>query len=160
VCSRGSAPRALDRLAYAHDASHYLLTPHVVLLPTDMNQVSDLFKVCRNHGVPLTFRFGGTSLSGQASTHGMMLDTRRNFRKIEALSNGERVRVQPGATARGKRSTCSLPTKVGSRSSKRGRMHYRGCSRQQLKWNGVWNGIQYISNSRFTHSGAAERICS
>lgn len=101
ACVPGSVrPRALDRLAYAHDASHYLLTPEVVVVPTDIEQVSALFKVSSDHGVPLTFRSGGTSLSGQASTHGMMLDTRRNFRAIEVLGDGERVRVQPGATVR------------------------------------------------------------
>jgi D-lactate dehydrogenase len=101
ACVPGSVrPRALDRLAYAHDASHYLLTPNVVVVPTDIEQVSALFKVSSVHHIPITFRSGGTSLSGQASADGMMLDTRRNFRAIEVLSNGERVRVQPGATVR------------------------------------------------------------
>ena len=99
ACVPGSVrPRALDRLAYAHDASHYLLIPDVVVVPTNIEQVSALFKVSRDRRVPITFRSGGTSLSGQASADGMMLDTRRNFRKIELLGDGKYVRVQPGAT--------------------------------------------------------------
>lgn len=48
--------------------------------------------------MPVTFRAGGTSLSGQAVTDGLLVDTRRYFRRIDVLDDGERVRVQPGAT--------------------------------------------------------------
>ena len=59
----GVRSRATDRLAYAHDASHYLLTPRVVA-PGDVRQVASVFAVSAAHKVPLTFRSGGTSLSG------------------------------------------------------------------------------------------------
>ena len=32
--------RALDRLAYAHDASHYLLVPQTVVTPRSTDQVA------------------------------------------------------------------------------------------------------------------------
>ena len=51
-------------------------------------------------GIGLTFRSGGTSLSGQAGTDGILLDTRMNFRGIQVLDGGARVRCQPGATVR------------------------------------------------------------
>ena len=92
--------RASDRLAYAHDASHYLLVPQAVVSPVGAAQVAALLAVSAAHGVPLTFRSGGTSLSGQAVTDGVLVDTRRNFREIEVLDDGARVRVQPGATVR------------------------------------------------------------
>ena len=88
--------RAIDRLAYAHDASHYLLTPQAVVAPRDAAEVGRLFAAARRTGVPLTFRSGGTSLSGQAVTDGVLVDTRRHFRDIEVLDDGARVRVQPG----------------------------------------------------------------
>jgi len=94
------ATRASDRLAAAHDASHYLLTPQAVATPTSAAEVAELFTVSRRHGVPLTFRSGGTSLSGQAGTSGILVDTRRHFRAIEVLEEGERVRCGPGATVR------------------------------------------------------------
>ena len=50
--------------------------------------------------MPLTFRSGGTILSGQAVTDGVLVDVRRNFRDVEVLDDGARVRVQPGVTVR------------------------------------------------------------
>jgi D-lactate dehydrogenase len=91
---------ALDRLAMAHDASHFVLTPQVVVEPTDVDEVAALFRVVTDRGLHLTFRSGGTSLSGQAVTDGILLDTRRHFRGVEVLDGGARVRVQPGAVVR------------------------------------------------------------
>ncbi|MFR9726972.1 FAD-binding and (Fe-S)-binding domain-containing protein [Streptomyces sp. MS19] len=98
----GRAPgtRALDRLAAAHDASHYLLVPQEVAAPRGADDVAALLRASRADGRPLTFRSGGTSLSGQGVTDGLLADTRRHFRRIEVLDDGARVRVQPGATVR------------------------------------------------------------
>jgi D-lactate dehydrogenase len=92
--------RASDRLAFAHDASHYLLVPRAVVTPRDAQQVAALLRAAADHQLSLTFRSGGTSLSGQATNDGVLVDTRRNFRAIEVLDEGARVRVQPGATVR------------------------------------------------------------
>ena len=54
--------RALDRRAAAHDASHFLLIPQVVVAARDAAEVGRLFTVSARHGVPLTLRAGGTSL--------------------------------------------------------------------------------------------------
>ncbi|WP_308467246.1 FAD-binding and (Fe-S)-binding domain-containing protein [Rathayibacter soli] len=92
--------RAIDRLAYAHDASHYLLVPGAVVTPKTSDEVAEVFAANRPRHIPITFRSGGTSLSGQGLTDGILLDTRRYFRQIEVLDAGARVRVQPGATIR------------------------------------------------------------
>ncbi len=92
--------RATDRLKMAHDASHFALVPSVVVTPGNAADVGRLFAVSAAQGVPLTFRSGGTSLSGQAGTDGMLVDTRRHFRDIEILDDGARVRIGPGATIR------------------------------------------------------------
>ncbi len=92
--------RAFDRHALAHDASHFLLTPRAVVVAADAAEVGAVMGACAGAGVPLTFRSGGTSLSGQAVTDGVLLDVRRGFRGIEVLDAGARVRVQPGATVR------------------------------------------------------------
>ncbi|NUP00142.1 MAG: FAD-binding oxidoreductase, partial [Nonomuraea sp.] len=91
-----SRARASDRLGMAHDASHYLLTPQAVLVPESAGQVAALLRA----GLPLTFRSGGTSLSGQGVSEHLLVDTRRHFRDIEVLDGGARVRVQPGAVLR------------------------------------------------------------
>ncbi|MEH1014026.1 FAD-binding and (Fe-S)-binding domain-containing protein [Micromonospora sp. CPCC 206060] len=96
----GVHTRAVDRLRYAHDASHYLLHPQAVLTPTSIDQVAGLLRASRTAGVPLTFRSGGTSLSGQAVTDQILVDTRRYFRDLTVLDDGQRVRVQPGVTLR------------------------------------------------------------
>ena len=92
--------RATDRLAMGHDASHFALTPTAVVAPADADEIGRLFAVSAAHGVPMTFRSGGTSLSGQAVTDGILVDTRRHFRDIEILDGGARVRIGPGATVR------------------------------------------------------------
>jgi D-lactate dehydrogenase len=92
--------RAIDRYAYAHDASHYLLIPNEVIKAEDTDHVEKKIRDAYASGVPITFRSGGTSLSGQAVTDSLMIDTRAHFKKVEVLDNGARVRVQPGATVR------------------------------------------------------------
>jgi D-lactate dehydrogenase len=92
--------RELTRHAQAHDASHFLLLPSVVVAPRSGAEVARLLELSRRRGVPLTFRSGGTSLSGQSVTDSLLVDTRRHFREIEVLDDGLRVRVQPGVTVR------------------------------------------------------------
>jgi D-lactate dehydrogenase len=92
--------RAIDLHANAHDASHFLLIPQAVVVPSSPAEVGRLLQASAAQGVSLTFRSGGTSLSGQAVTDGVLVDVRRNFRDIEVLDDGARVRVQPGVTVR------------------------------------------------------------
>ena len=92
--------RATDRLAAAHDASHYQLVPQVVVTPSSARQVAAVLAAAGRHGVPVTFRSGGTSLSGQAGSSGVLLDTRRHFRTIDVLDDGAQVRTGPGSTVR------------------------------------------------------------
>lgn len=92
--------RSIDRLAMAHDGSHYLLVPQAVVTPESAADVAALLPVAAEAGVPVTFRSGGTSLSGQASGGGLLVDIRRNFRQIEVLQDGASVRAGCGATIR------------------------------------------------------------
>ncbi|MCW4457461.1 FAD-binding and (Fe-S)-binding domain-containing protein [Microbacterium sp. MPKO10] len=92
--------RAIDRYAYAHDASHYLLVPETVLVPHDAADVARIFRAARTDGRALTFRSGGTSLSGQGVSGDVMVDVRRHFRGVEIDDDGRLARVQPGATVR------------------------------------------------------------
>lgn len=92
--------RDLDRRAMAHDASHYLLIPQGVATPRNAEDVGELLRRGRELNIPATFRSGGTSLSGQALSDSLLIDTRQHFRGIEVLDGGARVRVQPGATIR------------------------------------------------------------
>lgn len=92
--------RAIDLHATAHDASHFLLIPQAVVTAANAAEVGALMAASAAQGIPLTFRSGGTSLSGQAVSDSVLVDVRRNFRDIEVLDDGARVRVKPGATVR------------------------------------------------------------
>ncbi len=92
--------RAIDRVAYANDASHYLLTPEAVVIAADAVEVARVLRGATASGTPVTFRSGGTSLSGQSSGAGLLVDVRQGFGRIDVLDGGRRVRSQPGATVR------------------------------------------------------------
>jgi D-lactate dehydrogenase len=92
--------RAARRLTMAHDASHYLLVPEAVVAPRTAAEVSALVAAARDKGSSLTFRSGGTSLSGQATTAGVLVDTRRHFREVTVHDGGATVTAGPGATVR------------------------------------------------------------
>jgi len=92
--------RAIDLHANANDASHFLLIPDTLVIAQDAAEVGRLLQVGARTGMPITLRSGGTSLSGQAVTAGVLVDVRRNFRGITIEDDGTRVRVQPGATVR------------------------------------------------------------
>lgn len=92
--------RSIDRFARAHDASHYLLIPDTVITPQDAHGVARAFDAVRAAGRALTFRSGGTSLSGQGVSGDVLVDTRSRFRGIRIEDDGRLVRVEPGATVR------------------------------------------------------------
>ena len=94
------ADRPLDLARMAHDASHYLLEPSVVVIARNGDDVTRAVRLASRHGLPVAFRSGGTSLSGQALTDGVLIDARKGFRGVEVLDGGRRVRCQPGATVR------------------------------------------------------------
>ncbi|HUC43131.1 MAG TPA: FAD-binding oxidoreductase [Candidatus Sulfotelmatobacter sp.] len=88
--------RPFELAAFSCDASFYTLTPKAVVRPQDTKDVAALFAWSRRERIPLTFRAGGTSLSGQAVTEGVLLDLSRDWRALEVLEDGARVRVGPG----------------------------------------------------------------
>lgn len=85
-----------DRYAYAGDAGFYYLLPKAVVQPDSETEIQQLFLFSQQHAVPLTFRTGGTSLSGQSITDGILVDLSKHWRKAAPLQNGQKVKVQPG----------------------------------------------------------------
>jgi D-lactate dehydrogenase len=89
--------RATDLVRYASDASPYRLIPQVVVQPRDAAGVARVIAYGREHGIPVTFRAGGTSLNGQGQGAGILVDVRRHWRGVEILDDdASRVRVRPG----------------------------------------------------------------
>ena len=89
--------RLIDRYAYASDASHFYLVPKAVVQPITVEEIQKLFAVSQELNLPITFRAGGTSLSGQAVSDGILADLSNYWRKVTPENNGETVRVEPGA---------------------------------------------------------------
>ncbi len=86
-----------DRLLWAEDASIYRLVPRAVVFPPSPAEVQMVLALAGELGIPVCFRAGGTSLSGQAVTDGILIVVSRDWRKIDVLDQGARVRCQPGA---------------------------------------------------------------
>jgi len=92
--------KTFDRVIAAVDASHYLLTPRAVVKPRNLDEIAALFSWATSTREHITFRSGGTSLSGQATGGDILADTRRYFRTIAIEDDGLTARVGPGATVR------------------------------------------------------------
>jgi D-lactate dehydrogenase len=90
------ATRALDLIRYASDASPYRSIPRAVAIPRDVEDMRRLLALAQRTGTPLVFRAGGTSLSGQSQTDGILVDVRRNWQRVIIEADGMRARVQPG----------------------------------------------------------------
>ncbi|MFM8187415.1 MAG: FAD-binding and (Fe-S)-binding domain-containing protein [Pirellula sp.] len=88
---------AWQRYAFANDAGPYLLIPQAVMQPKSESEVQAILAASKIKRIPVCFRAGGTSLSGQSVTDGWLVDIGRHWRNIEPLEGGQRVRVQPGA---------------------------------------------------------------
>ncbi|MBC2904599.1 FAD-binding and (Fe-S)-binding domain-containing protein [Streptomyces cupreus] len=79
------------------DASNYRRVPLGVVAPRDADDVAAVLEVCRAHGVPVVPRGGGTSIAGQATGTGVVLDFTRHMNRLLSLDPETRTAVvQPG----------------------------------------------------------------
>jgi D-lactate dehydrogenase len=90
--------RYIDLVSFASDAGFYHLLPKAVVHPIDEREIISLFQFSREHRIPLVFRAGGTSLSGQSITDGILVDLSQYWKRINIEDEGSLVRVQPGIT--------------------------------------------------------------
>src|SRR6186713_1972532 len=90
--------RYIDLVSFASDAGFYHLLPKAVVQPVSEEEIISLFQFSKEHNVPLVFRAGGTSLSGQSITDGILVDLSQHWNKIHIEQDGDLVRVQPGIT--------------------------------------------------------------
>ncbi|MFB7518066.1 FAD-binding and (Fe-S)-binding domain-containing protein [Streptomyces sp. NPDC056144] len=88
------AARALTTM----DASNYRRVPVGTVAPRDADDVAAVLAVCRAHGtVPVVARGGGTSIGGQATGTGVVLDLTRHMAGIVSLDPEARTAVvRPG----------------------------------------------------------------
>jgi D-lactate dehydrogenase len=88
--------RLIDVVAYASDAGFYHLQPKAVVQPVNEAEVVQLFQLCHRLQVPVTFRTGGSSLSGQSITNGILADLSIHWRNYAIKENGASIWLQPG----------------------------------------------------------------
>ena len=88
--------RAIDLVAYASDASPYRRLPAVVVMAHDADDVGKVLAYARRTGIAVNFRGGGTSLSGQGGTEGILIDVRRWFSGVRIEDGGQRARIRAG----------------------------------------------------------------
>jgi FAD/FMN-containing dehydrogenase len=88
---------AADRGRYATDASIYQAMPVGVFVPRSSADVTLAMDICRDLGVPIVSRGGGTSQCGQTVGAGLVIDHSKHVRNILAVNPEERTAVvEPG----------------------------------------------------------------
>src|SRR3954462_15663012 len=78
----------------------YAVTPRVVVLPSDAEQVQRIVRLCHENEVPWVARGAGSGLSGGAGPHedGVLLVLSRMRRILEVDLDNQRIVCEPGVT--------------------------------------------------------------
>ncbi len=87
----------ISRAIYSTDSSVFQIFPTGVVIPRSARDVINALRICREHGISITARGGGTSQSGQAVGAGVQVDFSKYMRRIlEFDPEGATVVVEPG----------------------------------------------------------------
>jgi FAD/FMN-containing dehydrogenase/Fe-S oxidoreductase len=88
---------SLTRRLYSTDASIYEEMPKGVTFPKTISDIQQIVKQSAEEGFSITARSAGTSLAGQTTGSGVIMDTSRFMSSILELSPSENMsHVQPG----------------------------------------------------------------
>ena len=86
-----------SRALYATDASNYRQVPIGVVIPHNIADVIATFELCRQYGVPIVPRGGGTSLAGQGCNVAVLIDFSKYMHGIVSIDAVNKLAtVQPG----------------------------------------------------------------
>lgn len=86
-----------SRAAYSTDASNFRQTPLGVVVPRTPEAGVEAVAVARDFGAPVLSRGGGTSLAGQCTNAGVVLDWSKYCTRVESVDADARTCVvQPG----------------------------------------------------------------
>lgn len=78
----------LRRLAYGTDGGFYRLEPQVVVRVLDEEEMQLCLREAASRKLAVTFKAGGTSLSGQAISDSILLMASEGWEKYEVLDGG------------------------------------------------------------------------
>ena len=88
----------LHTFAYGTDASFYRLVPKIVIKTDNAREVNDIISLANSMNLSLTFRAGGTSLSGQAISDSILVITSRNFSNFKIAPDASYISLEPALT--------------------------------------------------------------
>ncbi|WP_408053783.1 FAD-binding and (Fe-S)-binding domain-containing protein [Streptomyces sp. CMC78] len=156
----GSTARALTTM----DASNHRRVPLGVLAPRDAEDIAAALAVCREHGVPVVARGGGTSIAGQATGTGLVLDLTRHLRTVLDLDPAARTAVvQPGvilddlrAAAAPHGLTFGPDPSTHSRCTLGGMIGNNSCGAHSVAWGTTADNVRALSVVRY--GGEALRL--
>ncbi|MFI6699840.1 FAD-binding and (Fe-S)-binding domain-containing protein [Streptomyces sp. NPDC050509] len=156
----GAAARALMTM----DASNYRRVPVGVVAPRDTADVAAALAVCGEHGVPVVPRGAGTSIAGQATGVGVVLDLTRHLRSVLSLDARARTAVvQPGvvlddlrAAARPHGLTFGPDPSTHSRCTLGGMIGNNSCGSHSVAWGTTADNVHELSV--LTYGGEALRL--
>ncbi|MGE4193595.1 MAG: FAD-binding and (Fe-S)-binding domain-containing protein [Pseudodesulfovibrio sp.] len=86
----------LRTLAYGTDASFYRLIPKIVVDTDSEDEVVRILHVVNTHGVAVTFRAAGTSLSGQAISDSVLVRLGDGWRHYRIFDDAAKIELEPG----------------------------------------------------------------
>ncbi|TQK45329.1 FAD/FMN-containing dehydrogenase [Streptomyces sp. SLBN-118] len=145
----GAAARALMTM----DASNYRRVPVGVVAPRDADDVAAALEVCRTHGVPVVPRGAGTSIAGQATGIGVVLDFTRHMNAVvEVDAEARTAVVQPGvvldtlrAAVRPDGLTFGPDPSTHSRCTLGGMIGNNSCGAHSVAWGTTADNVRELS---------------
>ncbi|WP_066947249.1 FAD-binding and (Fe-S)-binding domain-containing protein [Streptomyces lushanensis] len=144
-----AAARALTTM----DASNYRRVPVGVVAPRDAADVAAALAVCREYGVPVVPRGAGTSIAGNATGTGVVLDLTRHLRSVLSVDAHARTAVvQPGvvlddlrAAVRPHGLTFGPDPSTHSRCTLGGMIGNNACGSHSVAWGTTADNVQGLS---------------
>ncbi|MGP3687725.1 FAD-binding and (Fe-S)-binding domain-containing protein [Streptomyces sp. IBSNAI002] len=156
----GAAARALMTM----DASNYRRVPVGVVAPRDADDVAAALGVCAAAGVPVVPRGGGTSIAGQATGVGVVLDLTRHMNGLLSVDPAARLAVvQPGLVLDRLRDavrphglTFGPDPSTHSRCTLGGMIGNNACGAHSVAWGTTADNVAELAVTAY--GGAAHRI--
>lgn len=148
---------ATARALTTMDASNYRRVPLGVVAPRDADDIAAALAVCRAHGVPVVPRGGGTSIAGQATGTGVVLDLTRHLRTLVDLDAGSRTAVvQPGVVLDDLRAaaaphglTFGPDPSTHSRCTLGGMIGNNSCGSHSVAWGTTADNVHALTVARY-----------
>ncbi|MEU3723498.1 FAD-binding and (Fe-S)-binding domain-containing protein [Streptomyces sp. NPDC031705] len=156
----GAAARALATM----DASNYRRVPVGVVAPRDAEDVAAALRICADAGVPVVPRGGGTSIAGQATGVGVVLDLTRHMNALVSVDRAARTAVvQPGLVLDRLREavrpyglTFGPDPSTHSRCTLGGMIGNNACGAHSVAWGTTADNVEELAVTTF--GGAAHRL--